>query len=414
MDVFLFIGSLLVLCIVLTIIIEIGKHSEKSIQKKVQLKFDEYKNYKIRQIESEYNSKKNELQILEQKLNIKNIIINKKIDKIILIHKMFLEEKTNGFPWVANAYADFRQAEIESIEYILKTKKNPSIKAADTLKEYKQKFKEADKRSFIYKGIVDYYETLFPWLVDFRDAPDDVIKQTRDLPADDKVEDPAQRFLSQAEWNSLSKTEKFQIALDRYKARRKSKWEIGREFERFVGYEYEQAGWDVTFFGAVKGLEDMGRDLILKKGGTVKIVQCKYWAKDKVIHEKHIFQLFGTCVLYSIDNNLINDYALLGRSRVVPGVFVTSCSLSETAKTAAAFLGIQVIEHKRMEDFPCIKCNIGRTGDKIFHLPFDLNYDKIKIESDKGEFYCASIREAEAAGFRRAYRWHGKKEGPHE
>ena len=396
---------------------EIKKLEERKINLQIDIsrQYREFESTKKRQyyiFEKQLKRRNKIFEILDMRLDARESIIQQKMDTMILTHKMFLEEKTNGFPWVANAYADFRQAEIESIEYILKTKKNPSIKAADTLKEYKQKFKEADKRSFIYKGIVDYYETLFPWLVDFRDAPDDVIKQTRDLPADDKVEDPAQRLLSQAEWSSLSKTEKFQIALDRYKARRKSKWEIGREFERFVGYEYEQAGWDVTFFGAVKGLEDMGRDLILKKGGTVRIVQCKYWAKDKVIHEKHIFQLFGTCVLYSIDNNLINDYALLGRSRVVPGVFVTSCSLSETAKTAAAFLGIQVIEHKKMEDFPCIKCNIGRTGDKIFHLPFDLNYDKIKIEPDKGEFYCASIREAEAAGFRRAYRWHGKKEGP--
>ena len=387
-------------------------------EKELETKLNELQNsirYKAtyaKSIDFSIESKKRYISNLDSHIDAKANTVQQKIETLMLLQNSLCTEKTEGFPWVANAYADFKQAEVTYIENILRLKKNPSIKAADTLKEYKQKLKEAEKRSFIYKGIIDYYETLFPWLTDFRDAPDEVIKQTSDLPANDKIEDPAQKLLSQAEWSSLSKTEKFQIALDRYKARRKSKWEIGREFERFVGYEYEQAGWDVTFFGAVKGLEDMGRDLILKRGGTVKIVQCKYWAKDKVIHEKHIFQLFGTCVLYSIDNNLINDYALLGRSRVVPGVFVTSCSLSETAKTAAAFLGIQVIEHKKMEDFPCIKCNIGRTGDKIFHLPFDLNYDKIKIEPGKGEFYCASIREAEAAGFRRAYRWHGKKEGP--
>lgn len=341
--------------------------------------------------------------------SIKANILQQKIDRLLILEHSICTEKTEGFPWAANAYAELKKAELDYVEHVLRIKRNPSIKAADTLKEYKLKLKESERRSFIYKGIIDYYETLFPWLTDFRDAPDDVIKQTSELPTDSKVEDPAQKLLSQAEWSSLSKTEKFQIALDRYKARRKSKWEIGREYERFVGYEYEQAGWDVTYLGAVKGLEDMGRDLIVKKGGTVKIVQCKYWAKDKVIHEKHIFQLFGTCVLYSIDHKLINDYALFGRSRVVPGVLVTSCSLSETARIAAAFLGVQVVEHKRLEDFPCIKCNIGRYGDKIFHLPFDLSYDKVKIEPDKGEFYCATVREAEAAGFRRAYKWHGSR-----
>ena len=242
-------------------------------EKELELKLNELQNsirYKAtyeKSLDFSIESKKRYINNLDSHIDAKANTIQQKIDSLMLLQNSLCTEKTEGFPWVANAYADFKQAEATFIENILRFKKNPSIKAADTLKEYKQKLKEAEKRSFIYKGIIDYYETLFPWLIDFRDAPDDVIKQTSDLPADDKVEDPAQRLLSQAEWSGLSKTEKFQIALDRYKARRKSKWEIGREFERFVGYEYEQAGWDVTFFGAVKGLEDMGRDLILKKGG---------------------------------------------------------------------------------------------------------------------------------------------------
>jgi len=52
--------------------------------------------------------------------------------------------------------------------------------------------------------------------------------------------------------------------------------------------EFGNLGWDVNYFGIDKQLEDMGRDLIATRENIVHIVQCKYWAHRKVIHEKHI------------------------------------------------------------------------------------------------------------------------------
>lgn len=334
-------------------------------------------------------------------------IIERKTNKIAEAQEKLFTEKTNGFPWIASRYAIFKNAEIEATETYLRTKKQPAIKAADVLKEYGKRLREAEKNAFICKGILEYYESLFPWLIDFRDAPDDVITQAG--VEDTSNDDPASKLLSRSEWSNLSKTEKFQKALDRYQARHKTNWEIGRDFERFVGYEYECEGWDVTFYGAIQGFEDMGRDLIVKKNNSIKIIQCKYWAKEKIIHEKHIFQLFGTCVSYSLNNGIINQKQTLQQQSVVDGVFIASCSLSETAKMVASILGIKVIEFKKLEKYPCVKCNIGKNGEKIYHLPFDQNYDKIKIEPNKGEFYCKTIREAEDAGFRRAYKWRGNK-----
>jgi hypothetical protein len=40
------------------------------------------------------------------------------------------------------------------------------------------------------------------------------------------------------------------------------------------------------------------------------------------------------------------------------------------------------------------------------HLPFDQQYDSTKIKN-KGEFYAVTVAEAEAAGFRRAFKWFG-------
>ncbi len=54
---------------------------------------------------------------------------------------------------------------------------------------------------------------------------------------------------------------------------------------------------------------------------------------------------------------------------------------------------------------PCIavKSNIGRTG-KIYHLPGQANYDQVRIDESKGEFFHCSEQEAIDAGFRKAPR----------
>lgn len=89
----------------------------------------------------------------------------------------------------------------------------------------------------------------------------------------------------------------------------------------------------------------------------------------------------------------------------VKGIFITSTTLSETARKFANILGIEVIENKEMSDFPRIKCNINM-GNKIYHLPFDQQYDRTEI-TEPGEFYAYTVKEAEQHGFRRAFRHSG-------
>ena len=57
-----------------------------------------------------------------------------------------------------------------------------------------------------------------------------------------------------------------------------------------------------------------------------------------------------------------------------------------------------------------IKCNLSNNGEKIFHLPFDQQYDKIKIEPEKKEQYVTTVHEAFELGYRRAKRWRGEQE----
>ena len=135
-------------------------------------------------------------------------------------------------------------------------------------------------------------------------------------------------------------------------------------------------GYKLIYNGAIEGLEDMGRDLIAKKGKELLVIQCKNWSNNKIIHEKHIFQLYGTMVLKKLEEP----------DKQIKGIFICTNSLSDTAKAVAKQLNINVMEnYEYNRDYPCIKCNISRKdGTKIYHLPFDQQYDRIDVESDKG------------------------------
>ena len=75
--------------------------------------------------------------------------------------------------------------------------------------------------------------------------------------------------------------------------------------------------------------------------------------------------------------------------------------LSDMAENFARILKIKVLIQDFVE-FPRIKCNINN-GNKIYHLPFDQQYDNAQIKN-KGEFYAYTVEEAESKGFRRAMR----------
>jgi hypothetical protein len=98
-------------------------------------------------------------------------------------------------------------------------------------------------------------------------------------------------------------------------------------------------------------------------------------------------------------------------TKKVRASFYCTTKLSDLANRFAKELGIELEQnHVFDREYPCIKCNVSKkTGEKIYHLPFDQQYDKVKIEPEHGEFYCSTVAEAEEKGFRRAYRWKGEK-----
>ena len=315
------------------------------------------------------------------------------------VQNRLFEERMKGFPWVAAQWALYRTKIYEQAEDWFRYKKHPASKTADDVRELRKLAMESERQAFMWRGIAGLYESLVPGLAELREEPESFAPPA----PEDAVggeEDPARRRLTDEEWASLGRQEKFQLALDRWKRRRKTAWEAGREYERFVGWTYERDGWDVSYVGALKGKEDLGRDLVAKKAGKTLIVQCKRWAAEKTVHEKHVIQLFGTCVLYDLEHGL-------GPGCRSKGVLACTCGVSDTARQCAERLGVEIRERLPMEDYPAVKCNIGASGERIYHLPFDQQYDRVKITVRKGERFCWTVKEAEELGFRRAFRWRG-------
>ena len=311
----------------------------------------------------------------------------------------------SAIPFMARIIADYDTRGLDILAQQLNwgyDKKR--LKKVKSILEIKRETKEliANYKEAEYQ--LAYALQIFPALEDFLCADYSQL-QTCDINSlSSDNHDNVRNFLSNDEYTQLSVAERNQLALDRYReSRRKTNWQIGRDYELYVGYRYSLKGYSIDFYGSTHGLEDLGRDLIAKKNNITLIIQCKYWSKTKQIHEKHINQLYGTMVCYCFENDLQRDQ--------VHGILVTNTELSDTAKKFASYLGIEIVENYSIGIYPCIKCNINRNelGEetKIYHLPFDQQYDTCKIDSP-GEFYAMTVIEAEQAGFRRAYRWHSQ------
>ena len=284
----------------------------------------------------------------------------------------------------------------------------PALRAADEVKQAKAESRQYRKELEAIRAQLSLYDSLAPWLSEYTQLTVDEIlegineeREFRELY--NSGDDPVRLFVPEAEWSRLTVIERNQLALDRYwnGSRRRTAWSAGIQYERFIGYKYEREGYRVQYQGALLGVDDLGIDLICTKGDDTHIVQCKRLSpiKGLPVRENVIAQTYGASVFHTMEHS---------HCGTATPVLYTTYEASEIARRFASQLGVRLHEHIQFEPYPCIKCNISQIDNqRIYHLPFDQQYDSTVIGDHKNEFYAMTVKEAEDAGFRRAYRWKG-------
>lgn len=366
---------------------------------------------KSKQAEEEINNKKSEIEILENTLVEK---VNKLQQALKNSFENLKKEQSIGNEHLVKTITNFYLEEDLKIAEILENKRPPALKGAEEVRLISREKKELNRKYNITYNYTKLYEYLFPYITDFQPEDLDFLLQEKEKGVDfeaDEKDDPVKKHVP--EYNSLSEEERNQRALKRYiDSTNKSSWEIGRLYERYIGYLYEQQGYDVEYVGALKGFEDFGRDLICKKEIETIVVQCKYWKQGVKIREAHINQLFGTTVKLFLDeftkrrledeDSLFPDYFLTPKDLNIKAVFITTAEYSQEAMDFAKALGVDLKIIRMSYDYPMIKCNLE---EKIYHLPFDQQYDRIKM-GDKNWKYAKTVKEAMRLGCnRRAWKW---------
>lgn len=312
--------------------------------------------------------------------------------------KAIVTDAMTATPIAAQMIADCIHAYDMLIAEMLENKPRPAIKAADTIKSYAHAKRPLEEELRLYKYRLSIIEHEFPWLNELFDMTIDDMRESLS-PANDSSSafDSVRRYLSLHEYMSMNDDDRNQLALDRYvSSHKKTKWQIGRDYELYIAHLFRSDGYTVKDTGSLLRFDDLGRDIIVQKNNHVAIIQCKYWSQDKEIHEKHMFQLFGTSMCYQVDHPY----------EKVSCILVTNTKCSERAKSFARKMNIIVKEGIQIGDYPRIKCNISEDGEYIYHLPMDQQYDNVIIDKP-GEFFAMTVQEAVNKGFRRAYRWHG-------
>lgn len=359
-----------------------------------ELKYQQQRKLQLDELEQKLAERHRNCVFLETDLSSRQKKLDEQED---FIHKL-LNSNPATAPFFAKQFADYLHLQdLKDVNY-LQAKPHPAFTAAEKVREIAAQKRTLQQQCKLQEYQLTLYETIFPWLSDFKEISSEDLQQFAESEiAPESEYSSLKKWLSPQEYRSLSSADRLQLALERYSKRQKSNWQIGIEYERYVGYCYEKKGYRVRYNGATEGLEDMGRDLIISKDKKMYVIQCKRWSVEKTIHEKHIFQLYGTTILQKMEHP----------DCTVGSLFITTTSLSDLAKSCADYLDITVVENFPLKEYPLIKCNVSKDGDQIYHLPFDQQYDRVIINPSDGDFYASTIAEAESKGFRHAWRWSG-------
>lgn len=178
-------------------------------------------------------------------------------------------------------------------------------------------------------------------------------------------------------------------------ARAENKWKYGRDYERYVGYLFEREGFSVIFNGATLGSSDGGIDLFCFKSGIVYPIQCKRWKNQVGVEEIYKFAE----AVESFKRNRSAYPIPLIYSKVMPLFYSTNGYTAEAERTASSKnITCQVQKFNSIREYPAVKCT-ALNGRKVYYLPFDRDFDSIRVGVYRGGCYKFSVLEAEQAGY---------------
>lgn len=314
---------------------------------------------------------------------------------------MLLNTKS-PFKEVASMHADVESLVFTDSANWLKYKPHPALTSAEEVKRMKKLYNQILKKSKEIEYKYEFILSTFPEIEEYVNNDQELlwIAEHFSYSEIDNLRDRRKDYLSEEEYRRLSEDQRSQLALDRYvQNRSKSKWQIGRDYEMCCAFHLIGKGYLVEMHGIKYQREDLGRDLIAIKqigglfGNEILIIQCKNWSPEHEIHENIIMQLFGTTIEYQLSHESL-------KSKITPVLMIPPYSrISKMALSFANKLNIK-IERVPFSEFPRIKCNVNN-GQKIYHLPFDQQYDRTEIKL-KDEFFAHTVAEATSHGFRRA------------
>jgi hypothetical protein len=178
--------------------------------------------------------------------------------------------------------------------------------------------------------------------------------------------------------------------------------EVGRDYERFIGYKYETAGWNVVYRGIRRGVADRGIDLVCWSGSKVHIVQCKRWTITTPINSTVVQDLIRTTREYTVKKHFEDQLGFEwpeAASKKVRAVLFTTSVLQTDAKKLASANKVSFKQRYRIEDYPKIKCYRTSTGKKVYLTPACYSYDSVSMKCMLGDCYVHSEAEAMKRGF---------------
>lgn len=187
---------------------------------------------------------------------------------------------------------------------------------------------------------------------------------------------------------------KAQEELSRYLTEPMSPFQTRRFYERYIGHIYENQGYDVGYLAPLKGYTDHGRDIVVTTPNEILIVQAKCWSKRRVVHDNDIYQLYGKMMHFKMNSQ--------DSTRNTRAVLYSTTQFSSLAKQAASALGVEIRTERINRSYPMVKCSVSPTGDKVYYLPFDPVYDRVKIDRRRDELFVRTVDQAVKKGFKRA------------